>query len=48
MICRVKLDEKKSKYAGLALGNGVGLSVIEQFTVAGKMCSNVVHLEKRV
>jgi len=39
---------KKSKHAGLALGNSVGRSVIGQFAMAGKKRSNVVHLEKRV
>ncbi len=36
MICTVKLDEEKSKCAGLAQGNGFWIGIIPQIAVAGK------------
>jgi hypothetical protein len=43
----VKLDEEKSKYAGLAQEQWFWLSIIPQFAVAGKRQSNIVHLPKK-
>ncbi len=48
VICTVKLDEEKSKCAGLAHENGFWLSIIVQYIVTGKRHSNAVHLQKTV
>ncbi len=40
----VKVDEKKSKCAGLAQENGFGSSSLEAMQVAGKRHTNPVHL----
>jgi hypothetical protein len=42
------LDEEKSKFAGLAQGNGFWIDIIAQIAVAGKKrrC-NTVHLQKK-
>jgi hypothetical protein len=48
VICRVKLDEEKSKHAGFGSGKYFWLSIVAQIAVAHKRRSNLVQLNKSV